>query len=120
MRAKYRLVDGNTLVVEISSELTKKMKEELSAAMEEAARKSGKIRLLIMARDYTTMNRAEALYDDLAFVKPNAPAVGRMVVVGQRSVQKTWIALFGLFGGIETEFYEESEIEAAWIWLRGD
>jgi len=38
-------------------------------------------------------------------------------VIGRHPWDDTWIALFGLFGGINARYFDRSEIEAALAWL---
>lgn len=112
------LIPENTPVVEIGNEITKKMRKEITGVLEKRIKEAGSVRLFIITEDYPTMNNAESLYFDLGFAKQYAHGIERMVVVGKGEWKKTWIALFGLFGGIETEYFERSEIESAWKWIR--
>ena len=51
------------------------------------------------------------------FLKFHADNIERLAVVGDRIWQETWIALFGLFGGLETAYFDSSEIEKAARWV---
>jgi hypothetical protein len=40
-----------------------------------------------------------------------------MAVVGERGWQDTWMGIFGLFGRMETAYFDHSEREKAINWL---
>ncbi|MFP4349454.1 MAG: STAS/SEC14 domain-containing protein [Desulfococcaceae bacterium] len=48
----------------------------------------------------------------------HADHIERMAVVGDRTWKNTWVALFGLFGGIDTRYFDNTEMKAAWEWVR--
>lgn len=77
----------------------------------------GPLRLLVVLDSYPNFNSAEALYEDLRFVKLTAPDLVRVAVVAKEPWKDTWVALFGLFGGLEMAYFQTSAIEAAWQWL---
>jgi hypothetical protein len=58
------------------------------------------------------------LYEDLKFANLYSKNIERMAVVGDRSWKSTWVALFGLFSGFLTNYYDKSEINEALNWLR--
>ena len=66
---------------------------------------------------YPSFNSAESLYEDLRFAKIHANAIDRIAVVGEGTWQETWVALFGLFGGLNMAFFKRSEGEQAKNWL---
>jgi hypothetical protein len=57
------------------------------------------------------------LYDNLRFAKQVSENLAKMAVIGKYAWENTWIGLFGLFGGIQTAYYDRSQIEAALAWL---
>lgn len=77
-----------------------------------------KAKLFLRIDHYPSFNSAEALYEDLRFARLCDGLIEKMVIVGDRSWKETWVALFGLFGGIETAYFDRTESQAAWLWLQ--
>jgi hypothetical protein len=44
--------------------------------------------------------------------------IERMAIIGHKVWEETWIALFGLFSHIRTQYFDRSEIKAAWKWIQ--
>jgi hypothetical protein len=91
--------------------------ERISNALQKLAGRSGRVRLLLVAQHYPSFNSAEDLYFDLRFAVPLADRIERLAVVGDRVWKDTWISLFGLFSGIQTAYFDRSEMDQAWQWL---
>ncbi len=119
MYQKLGEVAENILAIRINDTITDKETRELDRMLKETAAKSGTIRLLLVIDHYTTLNSAEALYEDLRFAKINAEHIDRMAVVGDKVWKRTWVSLFGLFGGIQAEYFATTETEDAQKWLLG-
>lgn len=81
------------------------------------ASRHGKTRLLVLMDHYITFNSAEALYEDLRFTRHCSDCIAAMAIVGDRPWKRIWAALFGLFGGIETAYFDRSEFQEAQRWL---
>jgi hypothetical protein len=79
----------------------------------------GPLRLLVAYDAEPGLISAEDLYDNLRFAKLASDKLARMAVIGKRAWEETWIALFGLFGGIQTQFFHRNDIKAALAWLNG-
>lgn len=77
----------------------------------------GPVRLLVVYDAEPGLISAEDLYDNMRFAKLASDRIARMAVIDKRAWEDTWIALFGLFGGIQTQFFRQSEIKAALSWL---
>ena len=60
---------------------------------------------------------AESLLFDLNFTLTYYDKIERMAIIGNKVWENTWIALFGLFSHIQTEYFDRSEIKAAWKWI---
>ena len=95
--------------------------ERLSRLLKEKIQRYGKVRVLLMLENYPAADSAESLYEDMNFLKLHAEDIERLAVVGERAWQETWVALFGLFGGMETAYFDRSEKKdaAAWISRKG-
>ena len=66
---------------------------------------------------YPSFNSAEDLYSDLGFIVRFAGAIDRLAVVGDRPWKMTWVALFGLFSGLDARYFAKEDLEEAWQWL---
>lgn len=110
-------IQGNILAIKINGEMTEEEHQELDAIFQERISKWGRLRVFVVAMHYPSFNSAEALFEDLRMVKHHAASIDRLAVVADRSWKRTWVGIFGLFGGIPSDFYEMAEIEAAWQWI---
>ena len=110
-------IRGNVVAIRITGEISDKENEKLSHLVEQKRIAWGRIRVLIAAVHYPSFNSAEDLYDDLGFLVRFSSDIERMAVVGDRSWKTTWVALFGLFSGIEARYFAKEDFEEAWRWL---
>lgn len=111
-------VPGNIVALKISQEITQKDFDNICRIMESATKNHGKIRLLLVVEHYASLFSAESLYEDLKFAHLYSNSIERMAVVGNRTWKSTWVALFGLFSGFLTNYYDKTEINEAWNWLQ--
>ena len=107
---------GNILGFKIVGGITKKQKKQISKVLENQIRKSGKIRLLLVIEPHKKMD-AESLLFDLNFTLTYSDKIERMAIIGNKVWEYTWVALFGLFSHIRTQYFDRSEIKAAWKWI---
>jgi hypothetical protein len=114
----HQLKEGsdNILGFKIVGGMTKKQKEQVCKVLEKQIRESGKIRLLLVIEPQKTMD-AESLLFDLNFTLTYSDKIERMAIIGNKVWEKTWIALFGLFSDIQTQYFDRSEIKAARKWI---
>jgi len=108
---------GNILGFKIVGGITKKQKKQICEVVEKQIRKSGKIRLFLVIEPRGKMD-SESLLFDLGIMLSYADNIERMALIGHKAWEKTWIALFGLFSQIRAQYFDRSEIEAAWTWIR--
>jgi hypothetical protein len=85
--------------------------------IEERFTAHGPVRLLVAYDAPSGLISAEDLYDNMRFAKIASDKLFRMAVIGRHAWENTWIALFGLFGGIEAQYFDRNEIEEALAWL---
>lgn len=102
--------------IHILGEITKKQKKQISETLEEKITAFGNIRLLLVI-DPAGVSDHESLLEEMNFVKLFSDKVERLAVVGDRVWEKTWIALFGLFARIPSEYFDRSQIKTAWHWI---
>lgn len=79
----------------------------------------GKIRLLLSIDTQLPTRSPEALFENLHFVRIHAEHIERMCIVGDKGWERTYIGLFGLFGGIEMAYFDRSQTMEAIRWLQG-
>ena len=110
-------IKGRVLAIKITGEITDREHDHLHRTIKAHIAAWGNIRILLTAIQYPCFNSAEALYEDLRTVKLNSDHIERLAVVGDRPYKGTWVALFGLFSGLETDYFEMDHIEDAWQWI---
>lgn len=108
---------GNILGFKIIGGITKKQKKRICKVLENQIRESGKIRLLLVIEPHREMD-AESLLFDLNFTLTYSDKIERMAIIGNKVWENTWVALFGLFSHIRTQYFDRSEIKAAWKWIQ--
>ena len=109
---------GRILAFKLTGDMNRKEVETISRMLEKAIQENGSIRLFLVMEHYDTMNSAEALYEDLRFAKIHSDSIERMAVIGDRSWKNTWVALFGLFSGLNARYFDTNEMQPAWEWVR--
>lgn len=110
-------IQGNILAIKITGEITEREHGQLDRLIQEAVASWVRIRVFIVMKHYPSFDSAEALYEDLRMVKKHSDNIERLAVVGDRLWKRTWVGLFGLFSGIETEYFETDQIDAAYRWI---
>ena len=108
--------DG-VLALRITGEISDRETSRIVRLIQAHASRYGKVRLLLHMNHYASFNSAEALYEDLRFARRCGDLIASMAVVGDRPWKSTWVALFGLFGGIDTAYFDRTESKEAWQWL---
>lgn len=106
------------IAFKFTGEMTRKETDKIGRILKDAIDEKGPIRLFLVMEHYANMNSAEALYEDLKFAKLHSDGIERMAVIGDRAWKETWVALFGLFGGIDARYFDATELKAAWEWIR--
>jgi hypothetical protein len=103
--------------LELTAGLSDREKKRLSEFLASNIEESGKIRLLLFLKGYPARDTAESLFEDINFVRVHADDIEKMAVVRERAWQDTWVGVFGLFGRMETAYFDYSEKEKATNWL---
>lgn len=110
-------IRGNVLAITITGEITENEHGQLDRLIRDLVAQWKRIRIFIVLKHYPSFNSAESLYEDLRMVAKHSDQVERLAVVGDRLWKRTWVGLFGLFGGIETDYFEMEQIDAAYRWI---
>ena len=85
--------------------------------LEEMIRKRGRISLFIEMQDFEGWE-AQAAWDDLRFGLHHDHDFKRIAIVADKPLVHTAVGFVNLFSHIEMRFFDNSEAEAAWDWLR--
>jgi hypothetical protein len=109
---------GNVLGFKIGEHITAEDVRKIGAMLSESIAASAKVRLLIEIEGFRHLE-PEALLEKLRFAVEHAGAIERMAVLGNRVWIKSWVKIGGLMTRCEVEYFDRSELEAAWQWLRG-
>ena len=117
----YERIDlpADSLIVglRIQKDINDSENRELVDLIQQRAQRHGPVRLILVYEADPGLIGAESLYDNMRFAKQVSENLAKMAVIGKHAWENTWIGLFGLFGGIETAYYDRSQIEAALAWL---
>jgi len=109
--------DGPLVGLRIREEITERENQELVHLIQERAQQYGPVRLLVVYEADTGLMGAESLYENLRFAKLASEKLSKMAVVGKRDWENTWVGLFGLFGGVQTAYFDLAQLKAAFAWL---
>lgn len=108
---------GPFMGLHIQGDIRRSETEEIVRLIEGRFARFGPVRLLVAYDAPPGMIPAEDLYDNMRFAKLAGDKLARMAVIGKHAWQETWVALFGLFGGIQTQFFDRHHIQEALAWL---
>ena len=106
------------MAIHVRKEITNNEMKEIDQQLEDRIKQHGKIRLFVVMDSYPTFNSAESIYDDLRFAKKYSEHIERMAVLGDQTWKKHWIAIFGLFGGVPSEYFVRSDFKSAINWIQ--
>lgn len=108
------------LAYRITGEISREEADAIAAEIARTAERRGPVGLVLAVESYPSLNSAEDLYADLRFARTESENIRRMAVVGQGAYRATWVALFGLFAGLETAYFERNHVQEAVRWVRGE
>ena len=85
--------------------------------VDDAIAKSGKVRLLAQFHDFHGWD-ARALWDDIKFSTTHCTKIERIALVGENKWQEWMAKVCKPFTMATIRYFDASEIDAAWAWLR--
>ena len=112
-RADQALVE-----IRIYDDITEHENQELVDLILRRGRSEGPVRLLVVYDTDPGLAGAENLYDNMRFAKQAGDSIFKMAVAGGKSYENTWVGLFGLFGGLQTAYFDQDRLEDALAWLK--
>lgn len=113
----FRERDNGVMALHITSEMNDRDTERLVRTIHMRALHQGKLGLLLLMDHYASFNSAEALYEDLRFVRQCEDKIKCMAIVSDQSWKETWVALFSLFSGVDASYFDRTELEEAFQWV---
>jgi hypothetical protein len=83
----------------------------------DAAAGSGKVRLLAQFHDFHGWD-AKALWDDIKFSTTHCTKIERIALVGEKAWEKWMAVVCKPFTMAKIKYFDVTEIDAAWAWLK--
>jgi hypothetical protein len=108
---------GRVIGFKLSGKLTDADYEEVVPQIESAIEESGKICMLWELEDFHGWD-AKAAWDDLKSWIKFRHDLDRIAIVGEKAWEKWMTKLVELFPGIDAKYFDHSQIQDAWGWLR--
>jgi hypothetical protein len=109
--------EDNVVRVNVSGKLTQADYDQLIPSWEATIGRHGKMRLLLVMRDFHGWEPGAA-WDDFRFDREHGSQVERVAMVGEKKWQE-WIAKLGaLFAATKVRYFDASELDAAKRWVR--
>lgn len=117
MTAEIVGITTGVMTVRISGTLSQAALTDLQKTAEDAIRAQGKLRILILAEQFTGWERGGA-WDDFSFQEKYDPSIEKMAIVGDQR----WEDLALIFTGkglrrFPIEYFETHELGKARAWL---
>lgn len=109
--------DKDILAFRASGKLTDADYKQLLPVLETMIRKTGRISLYIEAQDFKGWE-AQAVWDDMRFDFQHDNDFKRIAIVADKPLVHAAIGFINFFSHIDMRFFDVSDSEAAWDWLR--
>ena len=117
MIEKLERSSGPLLGFKMSGKLHDEDYQQFVPLVEEAIQAYGKVRLLAQFHDFHGWD-VQALWDDIKFSTKHCADIDRIAMVGE----KKWVAWMSKvckpFTMAKVRYFEASEVESAWEWLK--
>ncbi len=109
--------DKDILAFKATGKLTDADYKQFLPILEEMIRKRGRISLFIEMQNFEGWE-AQAAWDDLRFGLHHDHDFKRIAIIADKPLIHAAIGFVNLFSHIEMRFFDSSEAETAWDWLR--
>lgn len=109
---------SNVLEVEVSGKLTRGDFERFIPEVEAFIRKHGKIRVLLVMRNFHVWNLG-ALWEEVKFDVRHFDDFERIAMVGENKWQQWMSRACEPFTSAQIRYFHADEVETARAWLRG-
>ena len=118
----YEVLDrteGDTVGFRVRGTLRKEDYDDMTALLEERIDRYGEVRILFEMRDFHGW-KPGALWEDVKFDVTHNRKMTRAAMVGDAPWEEALTKLAKPFAHADVRYFDESEREAAWQWLRED
>jgi len=105
------------LAYEIYGKVRAKDHEEINNELEQAIKSHGRIRTLIQV-DQEAFPGLRIFWKDLKFVLGHFGDVQRFATVGDKAWERWWLKMFGFLTPLRTKFFDVSQKDDAWNWVK--
>lgn len=109
--------DGHVIEIEIQGKLSKQAYEEFVPLTERRINQYGKVRMLVVMRDFHGWD-AGALWEDLKFDIKHFSDIERLAIVGENRWQQGMTVFCRPFTTAEIKYFPHDELEQARAWVR--
>ena len=103
----------------LSGELHDADYKEFVPAVDAAIASHGKVRLLAHFHDFKGWD-LHALWDDIEFATTHCTKMERIALVGEKKWEEWMAKVCKPFTMAKVQYFESSEMDKAWAWLRED
>ena len=120
MKPTYFKTTGQILALRIDHAVSTGQFEDIRRELAQRIDSLGKVKLVITLKHYPSFNSAEDLYDDLRFIRLHAKDIEKVAIICDKKWKRTWVALFGLFSGVDMAFFDMAQASRALEWIQAD
>lgn len=107
---------GNLLTIEVSGKLTKSDYERFAPEVEELIRNRGKLRVLVVMRDFHGWE-AGALWEDIKFDIKHFSDIERLALVGDKKWEQGMAAFCKPFTTAKVRYFPTDALDNARTWV---
>ncbi len=117
MFEKMKESSGNVIGFRMTGKLTDADYKAVAPELEDGIKRYGKIRLLWLLEDFHGWE-PKAAWDDYEYWRKYGKGIERIAIVGNKRWEEWMTKLAKLFmrGGVK--YFDESQLEDAWTWVR--
>jgi hypothetical protein len=105
------------LAFKLSGKLHDEDYKTFTPLVDQAIAKEGKVRMLAQFHDFHGWD-AHALWDDIKFATTHCTKMERIALVGEKKWQEWMAKVCKPFTMAKIQYFDASQIDAAWKWLR--
>ncbi len=109
--------DNDILAFKATGKLTDADYKQFLRVLEEMIRNNGRISLYIEMQDFEGWE-AKAAWDDLRFGLQHDDDFKRIAIIADKALMHAAVGFVNFFSHIEIRFFDITESESAWDWLR--
>lgn len=109
--------DPELFAVKISEQLTRNEFLQVKPEIEKIISQYGKFRLLIEASDLK-LPEFSFFMEDFKFIIHNHKNAERVALIGNKTWEKVWLEFVKLITSVDVLFFDVSERERAWEWIK--